>query len=280
MSKISYIILLFLLFQVEVNAQVITGKVYDRANLTPIADAHIYLNGSSYFTITSDSGTFHMEVREKLNTQMIVSHLLYETLVIDQPFDKESRAIYLTEKQYKLDEVVIKPDFRFTRREMMNAFEIQFLGDNKAGKSCKILNKDDIQLYYDETSKTLRVKSDRPIVVENDYLGYQVQILLNDFQVSYKHHTLKERDIETYLLRGKSFFKDMAPHNSVIQKRRNEAYQISANYFFKNLALGTIKKSKYIIYNCNVNNTNNNYRHFTQKIDIFHWVRLKNCFFY
>jgi len=244
---------LFLLFQIEVNAQVINGTVYDRVTRNPIADAHIYLNGSTYFTITSDSGTFHLEVREKLNTQMIVSHLLYETLVIDKPFEKVSREIYLTEKENMFDEVVIKPKFRFTRREMMNTFEIQFLGDNKAGKSCKILNKDDIQLYYNDTVKTLYAKCNQPIIVENEFLGYQIQISLSSFYVRYKHHTLKERDIELLsLFRGNMFFVDMAPQNPVIKKRRDEAYQSSSRFFLKSMANNVIKESNLIIFNCSL----------------------------
>ena len=251
MSKINYIILLFLLFQVEVNAQIFTGTIYDRVTKVPIADAHIYLNGSSYFTITSDSGTYHLEVREKLNTQMIISHLLYETFVIDQPFDKEkTKAIYLTEKENMFDEVVIKPKFRFSRREMMNAFETQFLGNNREGKSCKILNKDDIQLFYNDTVKTLYAKCNQPIIVENEFLGYQIQISLNSFYVRYKHHTLKERDIELLsLFRGNMFFVDMAPHNPVIKKRRDESYQSSSRYFFKSMANNVIKESNLIIFN-------------------------------
>ena len=252
MKIINIFILFILSMNLAVFAQDITGTVYDKTTGEPVADAHVYLNGTSYFTTTSDSGTFHLKVTNKINTQFIISHLLYETMTIDAPYEKEISAVYLTVRRNILDQVVIKPAERYTNREKMAAFEVQLLGDNRAGKSCKILNKDDIQLIHDERQRTLFARCAGPIIVENEYLGYRVHVLLSDFQICYAHgRTLNKNDIVSFSLQSTNFFTDLSSKNNVIKKRRDEAYKISANYFFKSLAAKTIRRTNHII--CNVN---------------------------
>ena len=233
---------------VDTNSQVITGNVYDSKTGLPVSHANVYLNGSSYFTTTNESGEFYLKVPKKINTQLVISRMAYETLVIDDPFGKELKEIHLIEKEYELSEVVVKPG-RFSHQELLKAFELQFLGNNKAGRSCTILNKEDIQVYYDEDDKTLYATNDQPVIVENKYSGYQMHCLLTDFKVHYSNKSLNEKDIANVLLRCNIFFADKTPDNSVIKKRRDEMYKSSSNYFFKNLANKTLKSSKHLIYN-------------------------------
>jgi len=49
---------IFLLFYIDAYSQVLTGKVYDSISGNPVVGANVYLNGSSYFTTTTDSGVF------------------------------------------------------------------------------------------------------------------------------------------------------------------------------------------------------------------------------
>jgi len=241
------LILLFLLFCIDVHSQIITGKVYDNATGAPIANVNVYLNGTSYSTTTNDSGAFYLKFPQIINTQLIISHVAYKTVVIDNPFEKESREIYLIGKNYELNEVVIKPSF-FSYKELWKAFEQQFLGDNAAGKSCKILNKKDIELYYDEDDNTLHATSEQPVIVENKYLGYLVRCSLIDFSVRYRELSLNAKSIETVALLCNIFFTDLTPNSRVIKKRRDDIYKESVRYFFKSLATKTFQSSKYRIY--------------------------------
>ena len=241
------LIQLLLLFCIDVHSQVITGKVYDNATGVPIADVNVYLNGTSYFTTTNDLGAFYLKVPQIINTRLIINHMAYETVVIDNPFEKESREIYLIGKNYELNEVIVNPGF-FSYKELLKAFKQQFLGDNAAGRSCKILNKEDIELYYDEDDHTLYATSEQPVIVENKYLGYRVRCSLIDFSVRYKELSLNAKSMETVALLCNIFFTDLKPNNRGIKKQRDEIYKGSMKYFFKSLATETIRSSKYRIY--------------------------------
>jgi len=242
------LIQLLLLFCIDVYSQVITGKVYDNATGAPIANVTVYLNGTSYFTTTNDSGAFYLKISQIINTQLIISHVAYKTVVIDNPFEKESREIFLIRKNYELNEVVIKPG-RFSYKELWKAFEQQFLGDNAAGKSCKIQNKKDIELYYDKDDNTLHATSEQPVVVENKYLGYQIRCSLIDFSVRYRELSLNAKSIETVRLLCNIFFTDLTHNDRVIKKRKDDIYKESVNYFFKSLTTKTFQSSKHRIYN-------------------------------
>jgi len=245
---------LLLIFCMDAYSQVITGKVYDSATGLPVADASVYLNNSSYYTMTNDSGSFYLKVPKRMNTPLIISRVSYETFAINDPFKQKSIEIPLTMKENVLSEVVIKAD-RFLRQEKLKAFKQQFLGDNKAGRSCTILNEDDIQIFFDENEKKLSATNELPIVIENKYLGYQMHCLIDDFKVRYSNNSLKARDMESVLLRCNTFFIDMASDNPTIKKRRDEAYKGSLNYFFKNLVDKTLESSKYFVYNYSTRST-------------------------
>jgi len=179
------------------NAPIIMGKVYDSETKLPIADASVYLNGTSFSTKTNESGVFYLKVAKRMNTQLIINHISYEILEINNPFEKEPIEAYLTAKDYSLNEVVIKSG-RFSREQLYKAFEQQFLGDDKAGRSCTILNKEDIQLRYDEDEKTLSATNEQPVIVENNYLGYRLHCLLTDFRVRYSDKSLNARSMNLY----------------------------------------------------------------------------------
>ena len=54
-----------------------------------------------------------------------------------------------------LGEVLITGVKPFTRKELMKAFKEQFLGTSRTGKSCKIINEDVIDLWYDVPTNQL-----------------------------------------------------------------------------------------------------------------------------
>jgi len=143
MKNILFFLITFLLICIDAYSIDILGKVYDSVTKLPIANASIFLKGTSYSTKTNGSGAFYLKVAKGMNTSLIVSHLSYEILEIDNPFENESMEIFLNERDYSLNEITISPG-RFSRDKLFNAFEQQFLGNDKAGKS-SIREQDDIQ---------------------------------------------------------------------------------------------------------------------------------------
>ncbi len=248
MQQLIFLIFILLSGSYCLHSQTISGMVCDSITKAPVVDAYVYLDGTSIHTTTNTSGKFDLLVGKTMNTRLIISHVAYETVSILKPFEKMPDTLYLEVKTNSLDEVVITAD-RFSREQKLKVFREQFLGKNQAGKSCHILNEDNIQIFYNAQTKTLLASSDEPIVIENKYLGYQLTFVLKDFSIRYTEYTLHSDKIKQSVYLGTSLFTDLNPQDPKIKKRREETYKSSPECFFKNLANNTLEESQFRIFN-------------------------------
>ena len=234
------------------SAQVITGIVCNQITKTPIADVHVYLDGTSINAVTNASGRFELRPQSIFNTKLVLHHLLYQTAFIDNPFRGLSDTLFIAERSYDLPETIVSAA-PFSRAQKMKAFREQFLGKTSAGKSCVILNEDDIQLTVNMQSRTLTASSEKPIEVVNNYLGYKVSFILVDFWVQYLRgvsmFNLNNDNVQGSFFAVASFFEDMAPDNRRIKQRRDNNYESSSNYFFRSFANDSITENKFRIFN-------------------------------
>ncbi|MDR2038523.1 MAG: redoxin family protein [Bacteroidales bacterium] len=237
-------------------AQILSGSVYDLVTKLPVKDVHVYLDGTSYQTTTNADGKFELLIEKKINTSLIFRHLSYHTESIPDPFEKDLSKIYLEEQVDSIREVVIQTD-RYSRKQKMKAFREQFLGMNKAGRSCRILNEDDIQLFYNANTGKLSATADQPLVIENKYLGYSIQFNLISFEAYYgglfltgssSAGHLGNNSIRFSLFLGTSLFTDLEPNNKMIKKRREIIYTNSPRNFFKNLSQNTLEASHHRVF--------------------------------
>ena len=242
-----HFVFLFLLCSTFLQAQKLTGYVYDKNLKEPIWDATIYVDGTSYNTITDVNGRFELSVSRQINAPLVVRHIGYDEVVLG--FRSElPDTIYLQEKTTQLEEIVVLTGGkeRFSRERKLSAFRNQFLGLTDGGKSSRILNEDDIRLIYDSRNRLLTATADVPILIENDYLGYRVQFNLKEFRVTYRNNSLRNSGvIQAYYL-GTSFF-DEHKVNPNISENRAKTYENSINNFIKNLYLGTLDESMFIV---------------------------------
>lgn len=220
-------------------AQTLNGIVLDRNSKTPIQGASVFFDGTSIYTVTDEQGHFTLPVKQKINTQLMVSHVAYRPLSFQYPYDNLSDTLLMQEKATNIQEVVVSVDI-FSRKLKMNAFRRHFLGETLAGKSCKILNEDDIQLIYNVNNNTMYASSDNPIIVQNKYLGYTVSYNLQAFYTQYTRKTLSDNYMTRYHISGSSSFADDAPGDSTAIKRRDRTYERSYTSFFYDLVHGKI----------------------------------------
>ena len=242
--------LLFCSAVYSLNAQTIEGVVYDAKTRETVPGAAVYLDGTSILTITDANGAFSLVVGNKINTNLIISHLSYEPIVITNPFEHRGQAFYLHEKVNTLVEVRVVAD-RLSRAEKMKVFREQFLGESVAGKSCVIVNEEDIVLNYDEETHTLTGYSRNPIVIENRYLAYRITFDLRHFSFQFQRiaNMLDEDRVSRVLFKGTSSFVDQSPYNVQYAKRREGIYLRSKQYFFKNLTANTLEAANIKISN-------------------------------
>jgi hypothetical protein len=231
----------------RMSAQSLTGTVCDKVTKQPIPDVYVYLDGTSINDITTDSGRFELAVKKTLNTKLVLHHVSYHTVIIENPFGNIPAKLYMEERLNVLRDVTVQAD-RFTRAQKLNVFREQFLGMTKAGKSCKIMNEDDIRIWFNPQEKTLSASSDQPIIVVNEYLGYKVLFTLVEFRATYTHVSLNRDNIRQSYFAVTTSYTDLNPNDKRIKKRRDEVYEKSSAYFFRNFANNTLEKAGFKIY--------------------------------
>ena len=248
-----------------------SGTVYDKATNQPVPDVYVSFNGTMAYAITDNSGKFELSLTQRLITQLVFSHIAYHTVIIENPFDEFPEEIYMEQRLNMLGNVIISekvlPEYAdpFSRAQKMRAFREQFLGTTQAGKACIIMNESDIELRYSVQTNTLYASSDNPIVVLNEYLGYLVSFTLVDFRVEYtipqnrlfntgstnfffEYGTLSRGNVQRSYYTVMSLFTDLNPDDRRIKSRRDDVYDQSSTFFFKNIVNNTLGESDFTIF--------------------------------
>ena len=246
-GKKALIVIVVILSCWRINAQVFTGTVYDRATNQPLPDVYVSFNGTVAFAVTDNSGKFELTVAQRLNTQLVFSHIAYNMVIVENPFDELPEKIYMEQRINVLSDVIVRPD-QFSRRQKLRVFREQFLGITQAGRSCRIVNEDDITIWFHLPTRTLRASSEQPIEVINQYLGYRVLFLLIDFQVEYSSVTLDRNNVMQSHFAVTTSYVDLSPDDRRIKRRRDDVYVRSSNFFFKNFANNTLNENGFQIY--------------------------------
>lgn len=220
-----YLIPFHLLF-----GQQITGTIQDE-NQQPFDGVTIYFDGTTIGTTTDADGFFQLNGNNLNNSVLVISYMGYETLYLNT--FQSPLFIQLTPSAIALKEVVVGPQ-PFTRKEMLDVFKKQFLGMTKAGKSCKILNEEVIQLWYDTPKLQLQGSASEKIKIVNHFLGYEIEVDLVEFFVQYNKRTLSIDYQRNSYFAVSSFFKEMEVGAKTYDKNREKVYKGSSKHLFKN----------------------------------------------
>lgn len=233
----------------SINAQTLSGYVYDEPERKPLEGALVYLDGTTIKTNTDDKGFFSITSPQGINAVLVVSYVGYQNYLLNNPFSNSNPVtITLKENTTRLDEVVInKTKGPFSRKEMLKAFREQFLGQSAAGSSCKIVNEKDIYFDYDPTTRMLKAMATKPLQIINKQLKYTVVFDLAGFEVAYKTKSLNSAYVNTSFFAGTTFFTDTSEKGNA-NKKRKAAYQGSQVHFLKALTQKQLKKEKYDFY--------------------------------
>lgn len=226
-------------------AQEISGLVLDSKTNEPITGASVYYDGSAVGTITGLDGNFHIPALSGSNAVLVIRHLGYKTKKLIQPEDTALLRIVLTEEAESLDEIIVTAD-PFSRKQKLKVFRLEFLGDTRGGKNSSIVNEEDIRLFFNTYSNTLSAHSDRPLIVQNDYLGYRIFFEIEQFKIYFKSTSLKRIDnIFHTVYEGSAQFFDVAPRNYKVKKRRENAYEGSRMHFMRSCWKGNLHRQNF-----------------------------------
>ncbi len=230
------------------NAQNISGFVYDEVTNEPLEGAFVYLDGTTFSASTTSNGSFTLNTPEKINTFLVVRYMGYETLRLENPFSYDKKIkILLRANAINLNEVVINKSTLFSRKEMLKVFRKEFLGRTRAGSSCKIMNEDAVNVYFDSNTHVLHASATEPLHVVNERLEYDIMFDLLDFQVKFNGRSLDDEKLRESFYAGTTFFKDLSVENSA-KKKRDKSYLGSPMHLLRAIANKTWEQEKYEFY--------------------------------
>ncbi len=245
------IYLVFLLLPYLSFSQILKGKVLDAATNQPIETVAVYFDNTTIGTSTNEKGEFAITYTDAIQSTLVISYLGYEKVLISDYRTRNNIIIELVEANIALDEVYIEYDDGLTRKQKLRLFRKEFLGASKFGKSCKILNEDNLILKYDKISKSLYASSKVPLRIVNKALQYEVAFDIIDFEVSYRYIDLNTRifTVNSVSYFGTSFYKNLKDsEKKKTIKNRASAYKGSVQHFMRSLFNENIREESYAIY--------------------------------
>jgi hypothetical protein len=248
MNSMKKILLFFILFFCcgTTFCQTLEGYIYDKKTEAPLPAATVYLDGTTISTLTNEKGYFKLNSNGNTKTDLVISYVGYVTSRVSNPFQYINIKTFLEEDAIAIDEVVIGRG-PFTRKSMMKAFKEQFLGSSKAAASCKILNEDDINLFYDIDTNILSATSRNPLKIKNKYLAYEINFDLADFQVRYKVQSLSSLYIISSVFAGTTFYKDISRKGNA-ERKRKETYMGSSPHLMYAISKEEWEKEKFKLF--------------------------------
>lgn len=222
-------------------AQSISGVVLDYDTQQPVPFASIYFNKSYRGTIASEDGRFELSIGQFSGQDIIISCLGYKSEVISDYTPGRLHKIYLKRQNVLLEEVVVVAE-GMPRKKMRDIFLKEFLGSTPYARKCKIENQEDLLLTYDKSSRTLTATSSKPLIINNEALGFRITYFLEEFKKD-------EKNMQYY---GHSIFEDVSASAKAwerrkINRRREVAYRGSRMHFFRALSENKLKVSNFIV---------------------------------
>jgi len=135
----------------------------------------------------------------------------------------------MTLKVKELQNVIIEESVEEGWDKWGKTFTDYFVGNTENALQCKIKNGNDIKFRYYKKSNRLIAYSEKPVVIENKALGYNIRYQLEDFDINFKE--------QSFLFLGYPLFEDMNGSRKSLRPKwknnREVAYNGSIFHFMK-----------------------------------------------
>jgi hypothetical protein len=221
----------------------ITGVVINVKNNEPIPGANVFVNNTSYKTVTNAEGKFTFVNLNIQKGELIVNALGYKHTVtnIDNKIEK-GLTITLEPQAKELDAVLIRSYEKDGYKKWGKLFTDGFIGKTHEAIDCKIENTKALKFFYDKKTQTLSVSANEPLKIINKALGYQIDYTLEDFEYNTKSNII--------FFSGYPVFTEMQKGKRKMQRwkeKRNDCYRGSVMHFMRALYRNKIAEEGFIV---------------------------------
>lgn len=232
------------------NSQTVSGFVYDNVSREPLVGASVYFDNTTIGTSTDFDGSFELTLPEGIRSAMVISFLGY-TSETRMRFDAPGTLrIYLEPESNVLEEVVLSPDDDWPRDLKLSEFRKHYLGSSIRGRSCRILNEDDLILVYSKKRKRLYARVKAPLKIRNDMLKYLITADLKAFGVGYTSVSRNRKNLVSsgVIYKGLNRYQSLDSTGlPAVEQARREAYYGSVLHFMRSLARKDLYAQGYTI---------------------------------
>ena len=209
--------------------QVVTGRVTDRYDGTPIPDATVFIAHTTIGTQSDRYGNFSITVPIQGNFIIVVSHIGFESASRTINTPQPAHQIDFRLQKNILEEVVVNPCLPHRNRDESLFWQL-LLGERPSNRGMQVLNREVVRFCLLPMG-ILRVFADEPIEIVNHQMGYHISYVLHRFEHNYSTGDTR--------INGMFFFSELSPRNererSNWERRRQIAYSVSFTRFIRAL---------------------------------------------
>ncbi|WP_346855462.1 carboxypeptidase-like regulatory domain-containing protein [uncultured Draconibacterium sp.] len=216
----------------------ISGRIIDSESQKPIPHVEVFISGTTVGCITDTAGIFQIKP-PYFPCTLVADHIAYESFV--KPLEHGGNLLIdMRPSNYSLHEIAVSGKDR--RKRNLRFFYSHFIKENR--DQIKILN--DSALIFQRDKMQFIARTNEPLLLINDYLGYKIKVILDEFKV--------------YALDGPNG--KPIPLNSI---EGGEVMQMSGYYFYEPLEMQFPDKRFYYTLNRQTSYYGS-YRHFLKSI--------------
>lgn len=160
------------------------GKVTDQETKEPLTNATVFLENTTFGTVSDLKGSYEIVNISPGSYHLIVSMVGYEIKRIPVKVLKGSRLTLdaqLKQKPVVLGQINVTGNVPDDWDEYLKVFKREFIGRGKFSGDVKVLNPEVINFRKDEDTKELKAFTDSILVLENEALGYKLLVILEAF---------------------------------------------------------------------------------------------------
>ena len=186
-SKLFYLIFIFFLgtsisFSQKLS---ISGKVIEKNTKKPIANVAVFISGTTCGCTTDSLGYFSLKI-PFFPCVIVADHVAYESFIKPINSSEELR-IEMQPSNFSINEVSVSGKDK--RKRNLRFFYSRFIKDNRS--KIKVLN--DSVLIFERDKMCFKARSKQPLIINNNYLGYRIKVILEEFEVTAQNGPTGER---------------------------------------------------------------------------------------